>query len=127
MLLQVQEGGYAWQLVEQMQLPAAAHLLQVSRDKENQEKDACPPLPPPASAPAAHVEQPVYRVPPPPAASKPSLALQTKPLSPTRKRSRADAAAAAAAALSPSTEARSGRFELARACLLRHAAAAACR
>jgi hypothetical protein len=30
----VQQGGYAWQLIEQMQLPAAAHLLQSSRDKQ---------------------------------------------------------------------------------------------
>jgi hypothetical protein len=128
MCLQVQKGGYAWQLLEQMQLPAAARLLQSSRDNENQEKDAVSPPPAPAPAPAAHVEQPVHRVPPSPARSKPALALQTKPLSLTRKRSRADAAAAGGAFSETgpcSTVARWGRFDLARACLLRHAAAAA--
>jgi hypothetical protein len=52
--LQVQQGGYAWQLVEQMQLPDAALLLQSSRDKDAQEHAAavkeeearaCPPAP----------------------------------------------------------------------------------
>ena len=38
--VQVQKGGYAWQLIEQMQLPAAALLLQASRDKDAQESAA---------------------------------------------------------------------------------------
>jgi hypothetical protein len=38
--VQVQKGGYAWQLIEQMQVPAAALLLQASRDKDAQESAA---------------------------------------------------------------------------------------
>jgi hypothetical protein len=126
--MQVQEGGYAWQLVEQMQLPAAARLLQSSRDKEYQEDSAaatvhtCPSLPALAPEPAAHLDEPVHRAPSSPTRSKP--AQQTKQ-NPTGKRSRADAAAAGDAPVSSLTATRPGRIALARACLLRHAAAVA--